>query len=740
MRRGLGAVRTRCEDEGPFVRNMLRWRNADRAVAAKPGESPDGLRTAVGARRSAPSASPMRVVGYACVARDSRTDFDAAAAAIRVWCEPRGLTLTTVIHDVDPQNGRTDDRPGLAFGLSQIAAGAADGLVLARLRDLTGSVRDLGAMLRWLDAAQARVMALDFDIDGSTDSGALAVQALIEVSDWERDRLDARLRPARAAPEGRPGSRRGRSVRDDPQLSARITTLRASGMTLQAIADALNADGVPTLRGGTQWRPSSVQAAAGYRRPAARSAGILLPRLRPLVEIRLTDVIQGLSYALDLTEGEPAGHAARSCLIGMRLADELGIDRASDRSDLFYALLLKDAGCSANAARFSALFGADDHEAKYSSKRVDWARSWPAFVWAARTAAPGHSLAGRTRRLLAVRDEGEVTRSLMQARCERGAGIARMLGLSEATAEAIYSLDEHWDGAGHPHGLRGEAIPLGARIGCLAQTLEIFWASGGVEGAYAVAERRRSEWFDPGLIAALGAIRDDASFWASLRTTDLSRIAPADRPLAVDTGRLDRIAGAFAAVVDAKSPWTYEHSDRTSMIATRIAADLGAGPATLRDLRRAARLHDVGKLAISNLILDKPAPLTPAEFATVKDHPRITQLMLERVPGLRDVATLAGAHHERLDGSGYPHGWTAPELTMPMRALAVADVYEALTSARPYRPARTPELALELIRSDTPHRLDADAVTALERILTNPSATTVTPFPTPTLRTSVDSG
>ena len=148
----------------------------------------------------------------------------------------------------------------------------------------------------------------------------------------------------------------------------------------------------------------------------------------------------------------------------------------------------------------------------------------------------------------------------------------------------------------------------------------------------------------------------------------------------------------------------------------------------------------MGKLAISNLILDKPAPLTPAEFATVKDHPRITQLMLERVPGLRDVATLAGAHHERLDGSGYPHGWAARELTMPMRALAVADVYDALTSARPYRPARPPELALELIRSDTPHRLDADAVIVLERMLTNPSGTTVTPFPTPIPRASVDSG
>ena len=171
---------------------------------------------------------------------------------------------------------------------------------------------------------------------------------------------------------------------------------------------------------------------------------------------------------------------------------------------------------------------------------------------------------------------------------------------------------------------------------------------------------RRGEWFDPALVAALGAIRDDARFWASLRDPDLSPIAPRTEHSRSTIEQLDRIADAFAAVIDAKSPWTYRHSDRTSMIATSIAAELGADPATLRDLSRAARLHDMGKLAISNLILDKPAPLTPAEFATIKDHPRITQLMLERVPGLREVAALASAHHERLDGSGYPHGWAPP--------------------------------------------------------------------------------
>jgi len=433
-------------------------------------------------------------------------------------------------------------------------------------------------------------------------------------------------------------------------------------------------------------------------------------------EIALSEVIGGLSYALDITEGEPPGHAVRTCLIGMRLAQELRLDTAA-RSDLFYALLLKDAGCSANSARMAALFAADDHVAKRTGKRIDWARPFPAFVWALRIAAPGGSGRARVRQLLAIRDEGEVTRSLMQARCDRGAEIARMLGLPARTAEAIRALDEHWDGRGHPHGLRGEQIPLEARILCLAQTLEIFHAARGVDAAYRVARRRRGGWFDPALVDAAAAFRRDASFWASLAEPDLAAVEPPDRVLTADAGRLDGIADAFAAVVDAKSPWTYRHSDRTSVIATSVAAALGCDRESIGDLRRAARLHDIGKLAISNRILDKPAPLSEAEFAKVKEHPLFTHRILERVPGFREVAPLASAHHERLDGGGYPHGLTRGELTLPMRVLAIADVFEALTAARPYRPARRSDEALEIIRHQVPGRLDPDAFGALEALL-----------------------
>jgi len=428
--------------------------------------------------------------------------------------------------------------------------------------------------------------------------------------------------------------------------------------------------------------------------------------------VPLSEVIGALSYALDLTEGEPPGHALRACAIGMRLAEQIGM-ADQERHDLFYALLLKDAGCSANAARMAALFGADEHVAKRSSKRVNWSRPMSAFAWSLRTVTPDGTLRDRARQLRLIRDEGQVTRALMRARCERGAEIALLLGLGPATAAAIRALDEHWDGGGQPEGLRSTQIPLGARILCLAQTAEIFHASHGVEGALRVARKRSGSWFDPELVAALHAIRHDTAFWSG----GLRPAEPGERRLTADHAYLDRVADAFAGVVDAKSPWTYRHSDRTCVIAMSMAVLLGCDEEALGQMRRAAMLHDIGKLAISNRILDKPARLTDAEFARVRQHPLFTQWILERTPGFAQLAPLAAAHHERLDGAGYPHGLSARELTLPMRILAVADVYEALTSERPYRPAKSSAEAIDEMRPDVPRKLDGHVFGALEAVL-----------------------
>jgi HD-GYP domain-containing protein (c-di-GMP phosphodiesterase class II) len=439
-------------------------------------------------------------------------------------------------------------------------------------------------------------------------------------------------------------------------------------------------------------------------------------------EIALSELIGALSGALDVAEGEPPGHAVRSCLIGMRIAAALDLD-ADFRSDLFYALLLKDVGCSANAAHMAALFGADDQVAKRTSKLVNWARPLDAFVWSLRTVAPEGSMAERTARLRAIRNEGQVTRSLMRARCYRGAEIARKLGFSEVTAEAIRALDEHWDGNGQPHGLRGTAIPLAARILCLAQTMEVFHRAGGRRAAYRVAHKRRGEWFDPALVDAMDSFRSDEPFWASLAEPDVSAVEPPDQLLTADEARLDRIADGFAGVIDAKSPWTREHCDRVSEIAIGIAKRMDFDASALGQLRRAALLHDLGKLSISNRILDKPGPLDDEERRRLKQHPLLAERILGQVSTFGELAVVAAAHHERLDGSGYPRGLAGDALTTPMRVLAVADVYEALISDRPYRSAFSPRDALALMHADVPHRLDAGAVAALEALLRDEAGT-----------------
>ena len=432
-----------------------------------------------------------------------------------------------------------------------------------------------------------------------------------------------------------------------------------------------------------------------------------------MAQIGLSGVIGALSYALDIAEGQPPGHAVRSCLIGMRLAAELDLSVA-ERSDLFYALLLKDAGCSANANRMALLFEADDRVAKATSKLVDWTDRRAAFLWSLRTAAPGAGLRRRMAVLRGIRDEGDVTRKFMEARCDRGAEIARMLFLSEQTASGIRSLDEHWDGRGMPDGLVGDEIPLSARIMCLAQTIEVFHSAGGVKAARRMARRRSGRWFDPALVDAFLRFCGDRDFWATLEAPDVSEWEPPDFALVGDDARLDRVAEAFARVIDAKSPFTARHSQRVAEIADGIAAVLGFGADERRTLLRAGLLHDIGKLAISSRILDKPGKLTDEEFRAIQTHPVHTLRILERAPCFAPLAELAANHHEKLDGSGYPRSLDARHLDLPMRVLAVADVYEALTAERPYRGPLPVEEALAIIDRDVPDKLDADARGALQ--------------------------
>lgn len=264
-----------------------------------------------------------------------------------------------------------------------------------------------------------------------------------------------------------------------------------------------------------------------------------------------------------------------------------------------------------------------------------------------------------------------------------------MLGLPVAVRESIRALDEHWDGGGYPHGLQADAIPLAARVMALAQTVKVFHAAGGPEVATNVAIERSGSWFDPEIVGVLRGLHREGTLWRDLGheglLTRLLTLEPVARVVPADDGNLDRVARVFSWVIDAKSPWTLLHSENVARIARGIACELGLPAAGQRRIFRAGLLHDIGKLAVSNLILDKPGRLDADEWSVLREHPAHTRSILAQVACFGEFAETAGAHHERLDGEGYDRGLGAEELDLTARVLATADRFEAMSAYRPYR-------------------------------------------------------
>jgi HD-GYP domain-containing protein (c-di-GMP phosphodiesterase class II) len=432
---------------------------------------------------------------------------------------------------------------------------------------------------------------------------------------------------------------------------------------------------------------------------------------------QLSEVIGALSHALDLTEGQPVGHSQRACVIGMHIADRLDLPSEA-RAEAFYAILLKDAGCSTSAARMAELFRTPDGPLKREFSKVDWTNTAEFIRFAAREVAPGAPRIVRAATLLrALRTMATEAAELNEARCGRGARIVAMMGFPASVAEAVRLLDEHWDGSGRPEGREGEAIPLISRLACIAQTAEVFMTADGPQAALEVVRERRGRWFDPRLADAFLSTSPDDPLWSRLVADNANEVLRDLEPRAAvaiaDEEGLDRVSEAFASVIDAKSPYTGRHSVGVATYAVGIGEQLGFDRVRLRWLRRAALLHDIGKLGVSNTILDEPGKLTDDEFAEVKRHPRYTFEILSRISAFAPIAEDAAAHHGRLDGRGYHRGVGAEDLSLEARILAAADVYEALTAVRPYRGPMPRETALGIMERDAGTGFDPDCLDAL---------------------------
>ncbi len=440
----------------------------------------------------------------------------------------------------------------------------------------------------------------------------------------------------------------------------------------------------------------------------------------PQLRLQLAQLLAALSHALDITEGQPPGHCVRCCWIGTQIGSQIGWDATSLR-ELYYAVLLKDLGCSSNAARICELYLTDDLAFKRDFKIVG--DSVPEVVKFVLTHTGLQSaLAERFRSILGIFQNGnQIARELIETRCQRGAQIARQMRFPEKVAQAIQCLDEHWDGGGKPGGLAATAIPRASQIALLAQVVDVFHTSSGPDAALAEVHRRSGSWFDPELVNAFAIVARDARFWTALRSDQMERavldLAPARDCLALDDDFMDDIAAAFGQIVDAKSPYTSGHSTRVAQYTDAIAAHLGIGADRCRWLRRGALLHDLGKLGVSNAILDKPGALDETEWALMRQHAGLTAEILSRIEAFSELAQVSAAHHERLDGKGYPNSWTASQISLETRIITTADIFDALTADRPYRAAMPIPTALEVLREQLGHAVDARCLRALEECL-----------------------
>lgn len=334
-----------------------------------------------------------------------------------------------------------------------------------------------------------------------------------------------------------------------------------------------------------------------------------------------------------------------------------------------------------------------------------------------RLVAPKAGVRHRAGRFVAVAREHDPLGRLIAARNQGGGELARRFGCSEQTATAIHSQHEHYNGGGHPTGLGADDIPILSRLLLVAAHAELALARSSVASGVNALIARRGLWYDPLLLdLALDAL-SDGDFVGSLRNPELAgavaALEPASHRRQAGGAELDRVAELFGSIADAKSPHTEGHSVRVAQFACAMGEQLGLPPEQLRRLHRGGLLHDIGMLGVSSLTIEKAGALNVLEKTGMEQHPLYAWDILQHAGAFAEIAQEASLHHERLDGRGYPWGRNAEELEVGARVLAVADTFDAVTSARAFRPGLTSAEGFEILQSHRDLRLDGEAIDAL---------------------------
>ena len=428
--------------------------------------------------------------------------------------------------------------------------------------------------------------------------------------------------------------------------------------------------------------------------------------------MRLADLLAGLSRLADLGFGLPMGAALRSCVLATRLARSLDLPAAEVQA-AFYTALLHHVGCAGYAHETAQVFG-DELVANTAAGRTDAASPRDLFATFLPILTQGRPPLERARlAFTALTKGGSWADEFTTTACELGRDSARRLQLPEDVQISLFHVYDMWRGKTRPEGLNGEDIPVGARIARLTGIAVLFESIGGTDLAVQAVRRRAGGMLDPSVVARFS---DNATEWLTdLAETDARSVVLNTEPSPpVTVWSLRLVAEVFGDLADLKSPCLLGHSRTVAALAAGAAGQLLLPESTRTDLGVAGLLHDVGRVAVSNAVWDKPGRLSADEWEQVRLHPYHSERMLAGSTELARLAPLVGRHHERLDGTGYHRGCTEEELSMPARILAAADTYRTLTERRPHRAAWEPDQAKHrLLHEARRNTLDADAVHAV---------------------------
>jgi HD-GYP domain-containing protein (c-di-GMP phosphodiesterase class II) len=431
--------------------------------------------------------------------------------------------------------------------------------------------------------------------------------------------------------------------------------------------------------------------------------------------VRSGEFFAALSLATDLGTGQVAEHGLRTCLLALELAELADLD-AQEVEDVYYLALLHSIGCTADSPVTARAFG-DDRAHKAAYTLIDAGRPPEVVSYLWQNVYPTAPTPRRVRAFMGALAAGPgFARVNLRSHCEVGERLGQRLRLPERSCEGLWFVFERWDGKGMPVGATGEQIPIAARVMHAARDASAFAAAGGAGMVTSMAEHASGRSLDPRFAAML----------CEHAPTLLERVGECDawertvsaepRPRLFTGEDLDQACRVMADYADLKSYGSRGHSRSVAEVAEAAGWRLELPPEAIGELRRAAWLHDLGRVAVSAAVWEKPGPLTSGQWEQVRLHSYHTERLLARIPALGELARTAASDHERLDGSGYHRGASARQLSPAARVLAAADAWCAMREPRAYRPARSADAAAWELREEADaRRLAGEAVDAVLR-------------------------